>query len=64
MPGSATRGDGFVRGGPQRWRCERSNAMKQFQMFSVAVAAVLLAIWHGIGPAKLAANHNLTRLTK
>ena len=38
--------------------------MKQFQMFAAAVAAVLLAIWHGIGLSKLAANHNLTRLTQ
>ena len=38
--------------------------MRQFQMFAIAAAAVLLAIWHGIGPARLASNHNLTRLAK
>ena len=33
-------------------------------MLAIAAAAVLLALWHGIGPARLASNHNLTRFDK
>ena len=36
--------------------------MKKLQVLSIAVVAVLLAILPGISAARLASNHNLTRL--
>lgn len=36
--------------------------MKKLSLFAIAVAAVLMAILPGISAARLATNHNLTRL--